>query len=93
MSRMSRSTAITIVGLTVIAGMVAYASLDIVRHRCEVCIAFDGREMCRTVESASEEEAQMGATTNACALLASGVTDSMRCQRTLPTRTACEQTP
>jgi hypothetical protein len=31
----------------------------------------------------------MGATTNACAFLAAGVTDSLACERTAPLRVDC----
>ena len=90
---MGRTTIVTVAGLLVVLAMVLYASIGITRHRCEVCVAFDGREMCRTVESASEEEARMGATTNACALVASGVTETIRCQHAPPVRAACEPVP
>lgn len=89
---MGRTTLITVVGLALLAAVVIYASVGLSAHKCEVCVAFEGREACRTVEAASLEEARAGATTNACALVASGVTDSMRCQRMGPVRIACDQT-
>lgn len=87
---MSRTTIISFLGLLALAGIVVYSSLGLTTHRCEVCVSFDGRQACRTVEGSSEEEAMAGATTNACALVASGVTDTMRCQRTPPARSSCE---
>jgi hypothetical protein len=57
--------------------------------RCEVCIRFDGRDACRAVDGANEDEARRAAITNACALLASGVTQTMACERTPPTRVSC----
>jgi len=41
------------------------------------------------VGGATEREALLAARTNACALLASGVTNTMACERTDPTSTAC----
>jgi len=85
-----RTTIVTLLGLLALAGVVVYSSLGLTTHRCEVCVRFDGRQECRTVEGASEDEAMAGATTNACALVASGVTDTMRCQRTPPARSTCD---
>jgi hypothetical protein len=80
---------ISLLGLAAIAAVVVTTSLDVGTVRCEVCIAFHGRESCRAVDGATEEEARQAAVTNACALLASGVTDSMACERTTPTRESC----
>jgi hypothetical protein len=85
-----RTTIVTVLVLLVFAGIVVYSSLGLTTHRCEVCVSFDGRQACRTVEGGSEDEAMAGATTNACALVSSGVTDTMRCQRTPPARSTCE---
>jgi len=68
---------------------VVVSSLNVADVRCEVCISFAGREACRSVEGATEEEARAGAHSNACALLASGVTDTLACQRTNPSTSRC----
>ena len=76
----------------VLAGIVAVvvvSSLQVAGVRCEVCVSFRGREACRAVDAASEEEARRGAHTNACALLASGVTDSLACERTPESSVRC----
>ncbi|MCK6554141.1 hypothetical protein L6Q96_06090 [Candidatus Binatia bacterium] len=75
--------------LVPVAAFVIYSSFQIGEVECEVCIAFDGREVCRTVTGASEEEALRAAIDNACALLAGGVTDTIRCSRTRPVRAEC----
>jgi len=64
---------------------VVYSSMHLAGRRVEVCIAFNGRSACRTAAGASEEFARRTATTNACAELASGVTDSIACENTPPT--------
>jgi hypothetical protein len=82
--------------LVVIVGMIAFvvaSSLRVGGVRCEVCIAFGGREACRAVDGDSEHDALEAARTNACALLASGVTDSMACARTTPSRSDCRARP
>jgi hypothetical protein len=52
-------------------------------------MTFAERQSCRSVDAATEAEAKQGAITNACALIASGVTDTMACERGTPTKTSC----
>jgi hypothetical protein len=85
----TKTTAVTIVVLVLMAGAIVYTSVGLNTQQCEICITFEGRQACRTVEAATEAEARMGAITNVCALISSGVTDSMRCSRTEPTRESC----
>jgi hypothetical protein len=54
------------------------------RVRVEVCMAFRGQRDCRTASARNRQEAVRTAVTNACAQLASGVTDSMQCENTPP---------
>jgi hypothetical protein len=56
---------------------------------CEVCITFRGRTQCREAYGPTQEAAIRTATDNACGLLASGMTDSIQCGKTPPTRTTC----
>jgi len=83
---------VSLIGLGAIVAIVVYTSLDVGAVRCEVCIAFAGNDVCRSVDGASEAEARQGAVTNACALLTSGVTNTMACERTPPTRERCGPT-
>lgn len=78
--------AVVLVGL---ATVVVVSSLQVAGVRCEVCVTFRGREVCRSVDGATEEEARNGAHTNACALLAAGVTDSLACERAPESRVRC----
>ena len=64
---------------------IVYSSMSQAGHRVEVCITFNGRSNCRTASGATEEFARRTATSNACAELASGVTDSIGCENTPPT--------
>lgn len=45
---------------------------------------FQGRSECRTAAGPTEQQALRTAIENACALIASGMTDSMACDRTPP---------
>jgi len=88
-AHMQRTSWITLLGLLGIAALVVYSSLGVGRVRCEVCIDFEGRSACRAVDGSTPDEARTAAVTNACAFLASGVTQVMACERTPPTRAEC----
>jgi hypothetical protein len=79
-------TALSLAGLVAV---VVVSSLSIGSVRCEVCIEFHGRLACRAVDGNDETEARAAAVTNACALLASGVTDTVACQSTPPRDVHC----
>ena len=69
--------------------LIIYRSFKVGGYRCSVCISFQGQAVCRTVDGPTEREARMGAANNACAFLANGVTDSMACERSAPTKVDC----
>lgn len=53
-------------------------------HRVEVCMEFRGQQACRVASAAAPEMAKRTATDNACAFLASGMSDSIACTNTPP---------
>jgi hypothetical protein len=55
-------------------------------HRVEVCVEYQGHTACRIASAASRDEALRTARDNACAQIASGMTDSIACQNELPKR-------
>jgi len=67
----------------VVAALVR-STMNLAQYRVEVCMDYNGRSSCRTAAGSTEEFALRSATGNACALIASGVTDSMGCERTTP---------
>jgi hypothetical protein len=66
--------------------LVLYSTLHGPRYRVEACMAYEGRSACKTVSAKSEQAALRAAAENACADIASGVTDTMRCQQSEPVR-------
>lgn len=85
MQTMSKSVKIGIaVVFAIIIGIVIYSTLNLSRYECEVCIEFGGRTQCRTAAGSAREEAIRTATDNACALLTSGMTNSIACGHTPP---------
>ncbi len=75
--------------LFALMGFIVWRSFQVGGVRCEVCIEYGGRSQCRSVDGATREEVLMTATQNVCAFLSSGVTDSMACTRTPPTKAEC----
>jgi hypothetical protein len=76
---------VIIVVLFGLAGLMFYSITSNVKFRVEVCVAFKGRTSCRTARADTDEHALRSAQSNACALIASGVTDTMQCERSNPT--------
>lgn len=68
------------IGFLALVGYLLYSSLSIGGYKVEVCKEFAGRQACRIANGSSEESALRTATENACALISSGVTDSIACQ-------------
>jgi hypothetical protein len=77
--------------LVLLGGFVVYTSLEAGTVRCEVCVDFDGRRACGAVDGPSENEALAAARTNVCAHVASGVTQTMACERAVPSSSLCRR--
>ena len=75
---------LAILGFVALAAVMTLMMLSGRRHRVEVCQEYRGRTVCRTAAGPTREEAVRTAIDNACALLASGMTDSMQCGATPP---------
>ena len=67
-----------------VAALIAFSTLGGSRYRVEACMFFNGRFNCKTVSGRSETGALRGAIQNACADIASGVTDTMGCEGSEP---------
>ena len=54
------------------------------KFRCEVCITFEGRQICRNGAASSQTEAERIAASSACTDLSSGMTSLMQCEQNAP---------
>ena len=88
-ARSWRNLAATLAVLLPVVAFVVYSSLQVGAVECEACMDFEGRRICRTASAAGREEALRAAVDNACALLTSGMTNTIRCERGEPARTEC----
>jgi len=81
-----------ITGVVLAAAFIAVLVMSLMKEaqvECEVCIEFGGRSACRTTIGSSRERAVSGATSNACAVLSSGVTAGIQCGNTPPSSVRC----
>ncbi len=83
---MSRTAILGIIFVVAVLGVIIYSTMNLAHFRVEVCVTFRGQSQCRTASADTEEHALRSATSNACALISSGVTDSMACERSIPTK-------
>jgi len=75
---------IGIVGALIFVAILTYSMLGLRRQRVEVCITFNGRTQCRQAAGATHDEAVKTATSTACAMIASGMAESIACENTQP---------
>ena len=81
---MNKTVMIGIVFVLVVIAFLVYSSRHIAKYRVVVCVAFRGTTQCRTASADTQEHALRSAQSNACALLTSGVTETMQCERETP---------
>ena len=83
---MKKSVLLAIAFVVLVIGAVIYTTMSAssTRYRVEICVDFNGQRQCRTAAAATEQSALRTAQDNACALIASGVTDSIACGNTAP---------
>jgi hypothetical protein len=88
-ARVTVTRSLLVLGFVAFVAFVVWRSLQVAGYQCTLCMSFGGRQMCRTVEGATASEARTSAINNACAHIASGVTDSMACEHGTPVREEC----
>ena len=72
-------------GVAVI-GLLLYSSMGLRTNRVEICVEYQGLRACRTASGETRENAIRTATSNACAQIASGMTDTMACEHKPPVK-------
>jgi hypothetical protein len=83
---MKKPVLIGILLFAALVALIAYSTMGMAANRVEVCMEFDGRTSCRTAAGSTKDFALRTATSNACAEIASGVTDTIKCEHTDPAR-------
>jgi hypothetical protein len=89
---MAVATGIGVVAAAGTLALLVLAARASGRVSCEACLSYRGRTECRVALGPTREEATRTAIDNACALLASGMTESVECTtRTEPLRVTCQE--
>jgi hypothetical protein len=81
---MKTTTWLAVAFVAVVVGFLVFSTFHQERVSCEVCMSFEGHRDCRKASATNRAEAQRTAVSNACAQLASGVTETSRCENTTP---------
>jgi hypothetical protein len=84
MARMKPTVWIGIAFAVVFLAAVALSTFRSQPYRVHLCITYNGATDCRSASAQTKEDAQRTAATAACAHLAGGVSDSIRCENTPP---------
>jgi len=80
------------IGLAAAAAAALYAAtIAGTGFHCEACVAFEGRNACRTATGPSRDEAERAAIATACALVTGGVTQTIACQGLEPVSLDCRE--
>ena len=78
-----------LVGLLLFFALIAlivYSTVSLGGQRVEVCMQYNGQQSCKNASGSTKELALRTATQNACADIASGITDSLACERSEPVK-------
>lgn len=86
---MSKTTLIALLFGLGVLGVLIYSTLQLGQVSCEVCMTYNGMDRCATAAAPSEAEATRSAKDTACAVLASGMTESLQCGNTPPKSVNC----
>ncbi len=81
---MKKPVVVGIAFVLAVLGVLIYSTMNLAQYRVEVCMAFNGRTQCRIASADTEEHALRTASSNACALISSGVTDTIACEHGAP---------
>ena len=75
---------ISVAFVLVLVAVLVKSTMNLAKYRVEVCLDFQGRNSCRVAAAVTEADALRAAHDNACALVASGVTETIACEQIPP---------
>lgn len=81
-----------VIGLVIVAVFVAAlvrGSVDAVQAECSLCVTFNGQRQCRTGAGADQTGARVAAQRAACAVMAAGMSEVIKCQDAVPEELRC----
>jgi len=87
---MSKGAIMGLIFAVAVAALVVVAMQGLNSITCEVCMSFGGETLCRTGTGKDREAAVDSARRACCALLSSGMTESIKCDNTEPDSVVCD---
>ncbi len=88
-SRKTGRVVALLIALVVLGAALVLGTRSLVRSECELCVTFRGVTTCRRGSGTSQQEAMQAAQKAACAIMASGMNESIACDNTPPTNVQC----
>lgn len=64
--------------------LIIYSTVGKQKYKVQVCMAFNGQSSCKIASASTDSGAMRTATEGACADIAGGVTDTVKCQNAAP---------
>ena len=86
---MSKTTLLAILFGIAVLGMLIYSTMGLQQYTCKVCKTYRGQTNCSTARAPTREEATRTASDVACAIISSGMTESLQCSNTISDSTEC----
>jgi len=83
------AVALILLSLGVFMGFVVWTTVRSVEVECEVCLEFDGEEVCRFGRGASQAEALAAAQQSVCGGNVSGMQEAIACLSRIPDSWSC----
>ena len=77
--------------IVLLLGGLIYGSLTTIQSECDLCIEYNGQRQCRSGSGSDDAAANDAAQRAACAVLASGMAASIKCQNVMPTNVQCRE--
>lgn len=87
---MSKGAIMGVIFAVAVAGLVFVAMRGLSQITCEVCVTFNEETLCRTGSGKDRQDAIDSAQRACCALLASGMTDGIKCDNVEPSSVDCD---
>ena len=84
-----KAAIIGIVFAAVILAVIFYQTMHLEQYECQVCMEFEGREKCLTVQAENEQQAMQTAKDNACSFITNGRAENIRCTQSPPASIQC----
>lgn len=82
-------TVLVIAGIVLILGYLIWGTTSLVQAECTLCVEYQGQRQCRTGSGTNADEARRAAQRAACAVMATGMNESIACQNVRPSDVQC----